>query len=581
MDEEIIQQMGLLLTQVRVTRLSLESIERSTSRFTGLALQASGSAGPAFGAPPMIDGALKVYVMNVDDFVAPAGGGFFETVLGGLGRVVGGFVGGLVGGVIGGVQLGPMVRDLRHMVESIERVVGRLVGGLGLTPEQWQRLIAGPPQGATGAAETAGGPSMMGAVTGLLDRMPTGQVVQIVELLTRMVDALIIIAPLATGAVAALLQTVGDLRLAIVEWISFALRQFLLLRAVAVAVLADTASLIAPIAASLLSSISRLVAAVLSGLTALVSDAVRAGFATARVLAQGLTGAVNTAIDFLIGTVLPLLNYVQRTPLVRLFAWFTTALPAMLGALAAAAGSPLSGPQMTNLTALSTRGESFLSTPIPGAPTTTELDATRILSALDATQEQTVVDALDRLGGTARTATTTTIDQVRQTVVATAAELNRAAERANTTFGPVLERELGGARVQIDRLDAILRAPESDANRADTTSARIAASYRSWLTEGGMTMLLGEITRHFASAPADPDGRSIPGRVLSGFVDAEGRHDVIVEVGEVVIDVADRPGPAQGALPPGPGPATSSLTIEQRARARGGQAEDLIPVGVD
>ena len=41
-EDQIVAQMGLLLTQVRYSRIALEHIERATTRYAGIALQHPG-----------------------------------------------------------------------------------------------------------------------------------------------------------------------------------------------------------------------------------------------------------------------------------------------------------------------------------------------------------------------------------------------------------------------------------------------------------------------------------------------------------------------------------------------------------
>ena len=85
---------------------ALENIERATTRYAGLALRvAGGRAARRSGAPPLIDGALKVYVVNINDLTTggPGIGDMLAGVLGGAGRFLGGFFGGLVGGTVSGV----------------------------------------------------------------------------------------------------------------------------------------------------------------------------------------------------------------------------------------------------------------------------------------------------------------------------------------------------------------------------------------------------------------------------------------------------------------------------------------------
>ncbi len=586
-EDQVVQQMGLLLTQVRVARMSLEHIEHATGQYAGLALTAAagGPDRPAFGAPPLLDGALKVYVVNLSDLVAPApGGGILETILGGVGRAIGGFVGGLVGGVIGGVSAPYIVGRLAAVVGGIERITNRLLDTLGFTTTEWRALL-GLRADASGRLPTPPPAPPSPVETGigdLLSRMAPEQVVTVVNALTHVVDALVILVPLAVGAVASLISTLGDLRLEIVEWVGFALRMLLLLRAVAIAVLADTAALVAPIAAAVLGAVARMADVVLAGLASLLASSITGALSTVRILAAGLTGAINTAVAFLTGTVLPLLNYFMGTPLVRLIAWFTTALPTMLIALASAAGNPVSSADATSLRALSASGTALLGAGPAAIPGTTALSATDVLSALSPTAEADLRAEIEALGDEARRVTGASITAAGAVVTDTAAALRTAAARSTTTLGEAIDREVGVARGHIARFDTALAEAETAAGRRpETTLDRIAGSYREWLTGGGLTQLLGAITRHFATTPAEGEAgaRSVPGRILSGFVDAEGRHDVIVEVGEVVIELAPRPvEAAAGRSSALGGDPAAVLSAVRSIEARGGTVEDLIPV---
>src|SRR5262245_44780945 len=111
-DDGLINQIGLLLTQLRVARRALEDIERSTARYNSFAFAAALSEGAKFGAPPMFSGALKVWLVNIDDLAPGAGGGFLEQLLGGIGRFIGGVGSGLVGGILGGLFGGWNLVDL-------------------------------------------------------------------------------------------------------------------------------------------------------------------------------------------------------------------------------------------------------------------------------------------------------------------------------------------------------------------------------------------------------------------------------------------------------------------------------------
>src|SRR4051794_26823913 len=102
--------MGLILTQLRATRRAIEEIERSTARYAGGSFLQAATVSGTFGAPPLQNGALRVYVVNIND-LAPSGGGFLEQLLGGLGRMVGGLFGGFIGGIAAGVALPDMIRN--------------------------------------------------------------------------------------------------------------------------------------------------------------------------------------------------------------------------------------------------------------------------------------------------------------------------------------------------------------------------------------------------------------------------------------------------------------------------------------
>ncbi len=133
-DELVITQLGLLLTQVHYSRIALEGIERATTRYAGIALAMPGSATGAtpWGAPPMLDGALKVYVVNIADLTSGSSlGDVIAGVIGGAGRFLGGFVGGAAAGVVGSIAFPWMLLEARRLVESLDSILTRLGIGTG------------------------------------------------------------------------------------------------------------------------------------------------------------------------------------------------------------------------------------------------------------------------------------------------------------------------------------------------------------------------------------------------------------------------------------------------------------------
>src|SRR5437879_1804869 len=125
MDEEqaLIGQIGLLLTQLRYARRALEDIERSTARYGSIDFTGALAAGTRFGAPPLLDGALKVHVVNLNDLTTGGGiSGFLENLLGGVGGFFGNFFSGLVGGAISGLRMPEVVGQIVQLADKLERI---------------------------------------------------------------------------------------------------------------------------------------------------------------------------------------------------------------------------------------------------------------------------------------------------------------------------------------------------------------------------------------------------------------------------------------------------------------------------
>ncbi len=294
-DEEVITQLGLLLTQLRYTRHALEGIERATTRYAGLALQVSGSGGGApWGAPPLFEGALRVYVVNIRDLTEGASvGDVVAGVLGGAGRFLGGFVGGVAGGAISGLAFPWLVGQINSILTTLDRILARIgtaggntgAGGggasLGDQLQSVSRLLrevaelftaaSGGPGPAAGAAGAAGGGGNRFAAA-----MAPGLAVAVAA--THLVDGLVLAVPLLVGALAWLLNQLGAIELAVLDLMEFGLRAVLLLRAAVLGTVLDTLSLVGRLAATTL------------GLVITALDAIiPAGF---RLLVAGLDAAL-------------------------------------------------------------------------------------------------------------------------------------------------------------------------------------------------------------------------------------------------------------------------------------------------
>src|SRR3954453_1264861 len=117
--DDIVTQLGLLLSQWRHTRRAMEDIERSPAKYTGIAFAPLFAEGAKFGQPPMMNGALKVYVVNINDLTEPPAGGLLEGLLGGAGRFLGGLIGGIAGGTVSGVLFPWVVSSLAKITANL------------------------------------------------------------------------------------------------------------------------------------------------------------------------------------------------------------------------------------------------------------------------------------------------------------------------------------------------------------------------------------------------------------------------------------------------------------------------------
>lgn len=311
MDDDLITQIGLLLTQVRFARMALEDIERSTAKYAGLSLSIGASGSQPFGAPPIQDGALKVFVVNLGDLAVPTGGDLISGILGGAGRFLGGFLGQLVGGTISGVAFTPIT--LAHMA-SITRDASTLYG-LYLDAQK-----AKPPEADTGAA-------------GWL---------QVVLALPPVLDGLTVALPMVTGTVASLLARLPSLQIVVSDLVVFAAGTTLRLRAFAFALISDTLQLSARLAAGTLEIVSKTAGSIIQAIFAALKSTLEATFAVIDQVGPGLARTMNQLIAFLGRDVVAALDAIGGSSVVRLVWHFSVSLPLILPALAKIKGTPLS-----------------------------------------------------------------------------------------------------------------------------------------------------------------------------------------------------------------------------------------------
>src|SRR5262249_41522360 len=266
--EVIVAQIGLILGQLRFTRRAMEDIERSLARYGGVAVSTALQAGARFGEPPLLDGALQGYVVNIND-LAPGvvGGGLLEALLGGAGRFVGGLLGGIAGGALGSMV---WIDRLATLAATIERILDRLGlrGGTSVNTPAASRTSAtsGPNltealpeirrtiQALTGLfTAAASGPDAAGRALGQPPRTLAGQqwldalatFSDVLQGMSLVVDGLTRLVVVLIGALATLVTRLDSIKLAIVDLFQFALRNVFLLRGVTLVTIYDTLSSIA------------------------------------------------------------------------------------------------------------------------------------------------------------------------------------------------------------------------------------------------------------------------------------------------------------------------------------------------
>ncbi|MFF3450531.1 hypothetical protein ACFYXJ_25705 [Streptomyces sp. NPDC002667] len=598
MDEtgELITQLGLLLTQTRFGRRALEDIERATSTYGTFAFTSVVTAGPRFGAPPMFEGALKVYVVNIGD-LAPGGGfgDFLSGLLGGIGGFVGNLVGGVAGGALSQFRLVWSFHDIAELAGHIDHIL-TVIGGPAAGPTARPAPGAGapPPPGTDLIAQLEGITRAVDSLTGLFlaagsppvaaqpqaDRL--GSATALLDSAARVVDGLVLALPVAVGSLALLIGRLGDIRAGIAATLRFGLRVTLLLRGALLVLALDTVAVVARVGAT----VTGVLASTVDGIIGGVFDGVQQALVAVLRIGAVLGGAVKAAVDGLLDWLVPTIDTVLRTlgdlRAFRLITHLVRILPAVLPLVfELKTDTALSGPQQDALTeaaklalpATSADGAGKVAVR-PAAP-----DFAKVLS--DPLLTKDLNESLGRL----RKAGTEAVDlgggRLSDGLRTIGSTLEAAALAETRLSDTRLGRALDDVSLQSARLADRLVVPEAATPRNGLTA--IADAYESWLAHGGLTGLLASITGHFTS----PEGREgIPRRAA----ESADRARATVQIDEVVVDV-EGAGPGPVAAPhvtwtaTGPAPDTApSDGIERHARMwfdydqRGGGSRLPLPI---
>ena len=519
----------------------------------------------------MVDGALKVYVVNIGDLTAGASiGDVIAGTIGGVGRFLGGFAGGLVGGTVSGVLWPWVIHSVSTILTRVENILAR-IGRAGPTPdaatanagassqpgaatlsEQLQsvtvlvRELRGlfsdmGSEPASGAAGARGG-----GITAALQ-----PALQLAVAATRLIDGLILLVPLLTGALAALLARIDLIQLKVLDLMQFGLRAALIMRAAVLGTVLDTIALVGRLAATTIGLIITALEAIIPSVFRLVLSALDTAMTALQIASTGLKNVIDGLLTWLRDGLGSMLIFIGNLRVFRLIEHLVGVAPAVLAALARVMGTPLDPAELGALRRASRlawpagSGAPSPAVPIPPAPDIAAL-------ALPATARAELRASVERLGNALRTETTTSLGALRGTLGGIGSTFRGAVDSLDATLSGevglrsrIAAADVGGLTV------AITAARDAARNRPDTGLEQIARAYETWLGAGGMRTLLDQITAHFQSAPTTGVAAevSLPGRTLNAGRSAAGDRPVVVEIGEVVIDLG--PAPAAPA-PPAP-----------------------------
>lgn len=578
MEEELITQLGLLLTQTRFARRALEDIERATATYATFTFTSVIAAGPKFGEPPMFDGALKVHVVNIND-LAPGGGfgDFLEGLLGGVGRLIGNIPGGFLGATISSYSIVASIPTIHAIAIEVRKIMEMLGIGTAPPPPPPTEDKRGDPVGGsnlvaqlasiksavdalTGLFLAAGGKPEQAAATSDLPSTPQGaawlrmldSATVALSAVNRLVNGLIIAVPVVVGALSWLIFRLGDIRLAIAETLRFLLRNALLLRGALMVTTFDTLAMVARMAANVIGILQSTVDGMLGALFDTVREALLAVFELGAVLGTAVKRTVDELLNWLVPTVDAVLRNLADLRVFRVITHVVRILPAILppifelvtdkqmsterpkefALLQEAAKLPFLAP----VTPGGTAAKPPVPPPMPDfrAILTDPAITGKATGALDRIQQVTS-DGLKIVADNAQTGLRTLGTRLD---TAAAAE----AKLSDTTLG----QHLASVRQQSTDLAGNLIVGEKVS--PDTGLEAIATAYEKWLTTGGLDTLLGRITDHFTSA----EGRAgIPEKIAeSGMI----RPRATVQIDEVVIEVKGTPAQQQPQLVPIPDP---------------------------
>lgn len=583
--------LGLILAQLQSTHRTIENIERNTANYGGLSFTSALAAGPSFGTPPLVDGALKVYVVNINDLTTGRGpGGILEGLLGGIGRFFGGIFGGLFGGTISGVALPVLLLQIAKIVyslsvqmakiaDTVERIINaveRIINRLGISGASFQK---GPEKGKGGEKTgTAGGGSMsidlIRALTRLFQTASGGPEVAgkgassartegdqqwmsilkaVSGILTNMksiIDGLIIVLPLLIGTLASLIGHFNAIKITILDLLQFMLYNIFLLRGVILVTVYDTIASVAQLAASIFKTVGTVVTEISTAIFKLVAELVMAALEVIRFFGTGLQQTVEKLMQWLVGPLSEVLTFLGDLRVFRVIVHIIQTIPSIIPALHELIyGKPLPQKEAEAL-------QKAAQLSIPGPSTGVGLSSIYIPSTLNLAESLGKVSDFLVLQtqeqgrmGTALREMNKSFGKAQRGLEDIGKALNDETKKGEKGFTNVVEDR--SKKLQAAMLtEPLLKTSKEVARRPETGLERIATEYENWLKGGGLTMVLGNITEYFRRTPiTGPEAaKSLPGQIVTKTAEQEIR--ATVEIGEVIIEV--EPSPVEPSSSTGP-----------------------------
>ncbi|MES2055448.1 MAG: hypothetical protein V4564_05855 [Pseudomonadota bacterium] len=620
-DDFVAAAIGALLTQLRSARRALEDVQRSTSRYGGFEFSKAFASGERFGAPPLFDGALMVHVVNIND-LAPGNsfGGFIEAMLGGVGNFFGNLIGGVVGGTLSGLALPKMIERLDRIVPKIGEIIDKL--GIGKdkakpddaksAPEAQAKtgesLLAtfegirdlvkdvtalfevGAGKGTDGAADAARTSQKPLTETGERWMAILNGVNIFLERTNRLVEGLILLIPMAVGAIAFLIANLAEIRRALLETIQFLLRNALVLRGVLLTIVFETVASAARLAANIVGIIGDTILSVLTAIFAIIKKLLEAAFDALEALASALKEVVEKLLTWLVDGLFNVLRAIGDLTVFRTVDHLVKVLPALLSAIymlkaSKALPADVQGMLTAAHDAAFNPAPAAAAQPGTGGPVVNQGPATTAqiigkfpdfgtdFKALGAT----LGSAVDATGADVVNDVKVSIGSITTTLGGVSGRFDKAARDEATFSSGVLTKYGAQITANAGDLTKAITTPVA-ADTAPTGFELIAKSYEQWLTGGGMKSVLDEASKHFTDAPKQGDGAPTGAlRLLRGQFDRP-RASIEIDEVEIVIQPGEAPMKFEKSPPsewgPGDFPTHSDENIWLAVRRHERELED-------